>query len=84
MLSHILRQVQDFERRHGQRPNVVFVNEDHLAALQADYPRLFRQDPVIELGFRIAVVSNLALTQPEAAWLPERIEPRRATANAAA
>ena len=70
MLSHILRQVQDFERRHGRRPNVVYINEDHLHVLRTDYPQLFRQDPVIELGFRIAVVSNLALTQPEAAWLP--------------
>lgn len=71
MLSHILRQVQEFERRHGRRPNVVFINEGHLAALKDGYPNLFCDDPVIKLGFRIAVVSNLALTQPEAAWLPE-------------
>ena len=65
MLSHILHQVQRFERSHGVRPNVVYVNREHYAALRENYPQIFRQDPEIALGFRIAVVSSIAIQPAE-------------------
>ncbi|HEC11777.1 MAG TPA: hypothetical protein ENI80_00745 [Acidiferrobacteraceae bacterium] len=69
MLDHILRQVQGFERRHGYRPNVVFINRRHYRVLRHNYPNLFQADPSIELGFRIAVVSEDLMSQPEALFL---------------
>ena len=65
MLDHILRQVQEFERRHGYRPNVVFINQRHYGVLRQNCPGLFQSDPSIALGFRLAVVSNDLVSQPE-------------------
>jgi hypothetical protein len=72
MLSHILRQVQAYERRHGIRPNVVYINPDHLRCLRLHHPWLFRNDPAVQLGFRLAVVEAGSLVHPEALWVASR------------
>jgi len=70
MLDHILRQVQAFERRHGRRPNVLYLSEGHLARLREAVPGLFSADPEAQLGLRVAVVPDHMLIHPEVAWLP--------------
>jgi len=72
MLSYILRQVQDYERRHGIRPNVVYINPDHLRSLRLYHPWLFRTDPALQLGFRLVLVEAGSLTHPEALWVSNR------------
>ncbi len=72
MLSQIMRQVQAFERRHGIRPNVVYINSRYYDVLRKHYPELFRDDPIVELGFRLLVVSEDISLHPEVAWLPEK------------
>jgi len=72
MLAHILRQVHAFERRHGRRPNVLYLNEEHLARLREAVPGLFHGDPEAQLGLRVALVPDHMLIHPEVAWLPPR------------
>jgi Fe-S oxidoreductase len=74
MLSYILRQIQSFERNHGMRPNVVFLSAHCLEALQEQYPQLFREDPIIALGFRIVVLPQELGSHPQVAWLPPQAE----------
>lgn len=73
MLNHILQQVQDFERDHTLRPNVVFINQDQYSALREYYPELFDDDPAIILGFKMIVLPNEVLAFPEVVWLPPQI-----------
>jgi len=72
MLSHILRQVQAYERRHGIRPNVVYINPQHLHILRLYYPWLFTADPALRLGFRLVLVEAGSLSHPEALWVSSR------------
>jgi hypothetical protein len=74
MLSYILRQIQSFERNHGMRPNVVFLNPQHLDALRHEYPQLFREDPVIALGFRVVILPRELGSHPQVAWLPQQAQ----------
>ncbi len=41
MLSHIVRIVNQFERRHGVRPNLLHLNHEHLAHLHDGFSREF-------------------------------------------
>lgn len=72
MLDHILQQAQAFERRHGRRPNVLYLSHEHLARLREAVPGLFRGDPEQQIGLRVAVLPDHMLVHPEVAWLPPR------------
>ncbi len=67
MLSMIYRLTQDFERRHGIRPNLLYLHPDHLQRFQLEYPdprsrtEIFRR-----LGLEIAVSSEAV--HPHVAW----------------
>jgi hypothetical protein len=75
MLDHILRQVQSYTRAHGQAPNAVLINAEHLAIVQAQYPGLFETDPQLALGFRFIVVPGSETPHPRAAHVPDRRDP---------
>lgn len=67
MLDHILACAQEFEREHGEQPNVVFINPDHHKALLDLYPALFERDPRVILGLRLVIVPGRELIHPYAA-----------------
>jgi hypothetical protein len=71
MLDHILATVQSFEREHGMRPNVLYLNPDHHRVLVECYPALFDQDPAIRLEFRLVIVAASLLSHPQAAFVAE-------------
>lgn len=75
MLDYILMQAQNFHRSHGIEPNVVYLNDQHYFQLCEDLPDLFGKDPVIKLGFHIAILPSDTLTQPRVAWVPTRTPP---------
>jgi len=37
MLSYIFRLVEDFEKEHHTRPNVLYVNDEHFNQLRKDF-----------------------------------------------
>lgn len=69
MLDHILRQAFNFERRHGVAPNVIFINDEHYAALRENAPGLFSDPPTIAMGFELRVISKESLSHPHAVRL---------------
>jgi hypothetical protein len=77
MLSQILGIIQEFERSHGRRPQLVCLNERHVEELRTEYPGLFDEDTVMRWGFRIMVVTESELPHPKAVWLPPRVPPRQ-------
>ncbi len=71
MLDHILATAQSYEREHGIRPNVLYLNPNHHRVLLEHYPALFDHDPAISLEFRLVIVSASLLSHPQAAYVPE-------------
>jgi hypothetical protein len=70
MLTQILRRAQAFERRHGRKPNTLFLTQAQYYILRQEYPEILGASPQIALGLRIALVPDLSLLQPEIAWVP--------------
>jgi hypothetical protein len=85
MLSHLLGIIQEFERNHGRRPQLVCLNQRHLRQLMEECPRLFDGDAAVPLGFRILMLPEADLPHPKAVWLPPRVRavPRRSRVSAA-
>ncbi len=71
MLDHILSTAQSYEREHGIRPNVLYLNPDHLRVLVEYYPSLFDHDPAIGLEFRLVIVAASQLSHPQAAYVTD-------------
>ena len=74
MLSYILCQAQEYERKHGVAPNVVYINPMHFEALFRKYPELFEPGQDVRLGFRMMIVPGSRLANPEASLL-ETLQP---------
>jgi len=56
MLSHIVSLVSTYESSHGVRPNLVFMNEGHYAALREEMPGVRDHNDVTSiLGVDIAL-----------------------------
>lgn len=56
MLSHIVTLVNNYERRHGVRPNVVYMNETHYGYLREELPFVRDHNDVVAiLGVDIAL-----------------------------
>ncbi|MDH5631651.1 MAG: hypothetical protein OEZ10_01505 [Gammaproteobacteria bacterium] len=85
MLSYILGLINAFEARHGQRPQLVYLNQHHLKQLLVECPWLNTTDDRPALGFRIVLISERELTQPRVVWMPSmpryRIHPNARVAN---
>lgn len=71
MLSYILRQSFDFERRHGFWPNMIYMNPDQYRQWQTEF-----EDPGAfdEISRRLAmtIVISVDALHPHVAWLPNR------------
>lgn len=85
MLSYILGLIHAFEARHGQRPQLVYLNQHHLRQLLVECPWLNNTDDRPALGFRIVLISERELPQPRVVWMPSmpryRIHPNARLAN---
>jgi hypothetical protein len=60
MLSHIMTLVNHYERRHGVRPNVVYLNETHYGYLREEMPGVRDHYDVVNiLGVDIALTDEV-------------------------
>ncbi|OGI63698.1 MAG: hypothetical protein A2W18_01565 [Candidatus Muproteobacteria bacterium RBG_16_60_9] len=89
MLSYILRIMQEFERMHGQHPQVIYLNSRHMRQLMHECPDLFSEHRPVPLGFRIVELPEEEMPHPKAAWLPPQtpellrvVKPAKASARA--
>lgn len=66
MLSHIVTLVDSYERNHGIRPNLVYMNETHYSYLREELPFVRDHNDVVAiLGVDIAL--NDEALHPQAA-----------------
>jgi hypothetical protein len=72
MFTYLLKIVQDFERTHGHRPQVVCLNPAHMQAFMDECPDLFAQETAMPLGFRILILPESELPHPRAMRLSPR------------
>lgn len=77
MLDYILSQAQQFEREHGEAPDVVYINPVHFEALFRAYPRLFEPDQEIRLGFKLVILPSSELPHPQASLQAQTSAVRR-------
>ena len=72
MFTYLLKIIQDFERTHGQRPQVICLNPSHLRQFKEECPDLFDQETAMPLGFRLLILPESELPHPKAMLLPPR------------
>lgn len=67
MLSFIYRLIHDFEKEHGIRPNLLYVNPIHLQVLKNQLDAESQLDDIVELlGMEIMVTSEVI--HPHVVW----------------
>ena len=67
MLSFLYRMANTFEREHGFRPNVLYLNNQHFLQLKSQLDNIKDLDALNQfLGMEI--VLDEELTQPHVAW----------------
>ena len=67
MLSFVYRLARTFEKEHGYRPNLLYVNYSHYLALQADLPNDAEQGTLARrLGMEIVLTDEAV--HPHVAW----------------
>lgn len=78
MFSQLLGVIQDFERKHGHRPQVICLNPRHMQLFMRECPDLFDPETAMPLGFRILILPEHELPHPKAMWLRRRRKVKRA------
>lgn len=59
MLSHIVTILNSYEQHHGERPNVVYMNETHYGYLREELPFVRDHNDVVAiLGVDIALADE--------------------------
>ncbi|GAB4298728.1 MAG: hypothetical protein AB1450_11470 [Pseudomonadota bacterium] len=67
MLSFVYRLAHTFEREHGYRPNLLYLNHRHYHALEADLPADAARGTLRErLGMEIVLTEEVV--HPHVAW----------------
>lgn len=78
MLSFIYRLVNDFEHNHGVRPNLLYLNQEHVSHLQDGFSEEFDLRRITEmLGMEIII--DKGVIHPHVAWT--RLYEKRALAS---
>lgn len=72
MLSYIIGLIEEFERNHGRRPQLICLTARHMHQLMEECPDLFEKDRGLPLGFRVLILPEMELSHPKAVWLPPR------------
>lgn len=69
MLSFIYQQAETFQRKHAMRPNMLYLNPEHAAQLQACFSECYDLGKISEL-LQIEIVINHGIPHPHMAWAP--------------
>ncbi len=69
MLSFLYQLARQFEKRHGYRANVIYLNNNHFSCLQQELAAIHDLgDMTLFLGMEIILTSDTK--QPHLAWSP--------------
>jgi hypothetical protein len=68
MLSFIVRLVQAFEREHGMRPNLLYLNDQHITHLKDGFSSDFDLNDIIRM-LEMEIVVDDSIAHPHVAWV---------------
>lgn len=69
MLSFIYQQADTFQRKHGVRANLLYLNPEHAEQLQACFSEPYDLSKISEL-LQIEIIINHGVPHPHMAWAP--------------
>ena len=76
MLSYIYRLVTCFEREHGLRPNLLYINQDHLQHLKFSFDESYSMSQIMDM-FKMEVIIDPGSVHPHVCWA--QVAQRRAS-----
>lgn len=67
MLGYIYRLVVGFEREHGMRPNLLYINPTHLQHLKSSFDERFSIGDIMDM-LKLEVIIDSASVHPHVCW----------------
>ena len=67
MLSFINRLVREFEREHGIKPNLLYLNRFHIEHLKAAFDENYSMNQIMEMLEMELIIEN-DISHPHVAW----------------
>jgi len=67
MLGYIYRLVVSFEREHGMRPNLLYINPLHIQHLKASFDEQYSMCEIMEM-LKLEVIIDPGSTHPHVCW----------------
>lgn len=67
MLGYIYRLVTGFEREHGMRPNLLYINKEHLSHLKSSFDQNISIQQIMEM-LKLEVIIDEGSVHPHVCW----------------
>lgn len=67
MLDYIYRLVTGFEREHGMRPNLLYINPDHCQKLKSSFDQRFTMSEIMDM-LKLEVIIDSGSVHPHVCW----------------
>lgn len=67
MLGYIYRVVTGFEREHGIRPNLLYINQEHLQHLKSSFDESYSMCQIMSM-LRMEVIIDPSSVHPHVCW----------------
>lgn len=68
MLSFIMRLVSEFEREHDLRPNLLYMNDEHVRHLQQSFARRYDLAAIMRM-LQMEILIDTDIVHPRVAWV---------------
>jgi len=69
MLSFIIRLAEEFQREHGMRPNLLYMNERHVAHLRDGFDERYDLSAIMNM-LEMDILIDEGVVHPRVAWAP--------------
>ncbi len=67
MLGYIYRLVTSFEREHGMRPNLLYINQEHLLHLKSSFDERFSMQQIMYM-LKMELIIDQGSVHPHVCW----------------
>ena len=67
MLDYLYRLVTSFEREHGMRPNLLYINPSHCEHLKASFDEKYSMSEIMEM-LQMEVIIDSSCVHPHVYW----------------
>ncbi|MCK4707452.1 MAG: hypothetical protein KAU21_02460, partial [Gammaproteobacteria bacterium] len=67
MLDYLYRLVTGFEREHGMRPNLLYINPEHCKNLKSSFDERYSMGDIMGM-LKMEVIVDVNSTHPHVCW----------------